>query len=74
MNAHDQFATDTVRAAIKAALAGLNTAYTAVTDCRLEDTIVSLIDDLNEYLGDIDNLVDQIEAERPTWNRPYAAV
>jgi len=73
MNSHDQFATDTARASIRAALAGLNTAYKACTDARIEDTIVSLIDQLNEYLGDLEVITDAIEADRAPWFRSYAA-
>jgi hypothetical protein len=73
MNAHDIFATDTARAALKAALAGLDTAYKACTDARIEDLIVGVIDDLNERLGDLDNIAEQIEADRKPWFSPYAA-
>jgi hypothetical protein len=63
----------TAQAAIKAALASLAAAYEAATDCRVEDTIVSLIDELNEYMGDLENHADQIEADRAPWFRSYAA-
>jgi len=73
MNSHDQFAVDTTRAAIRAALAGLDSAHKACTDARIEDTIVSLMDSLNEYLGDIDNIAEQIKSDRAPWFRSYAA-
>jgi tetrahydromethanopterin S-methyltransferase subunit B len=73
MNAHDEYATDTTRAAIKAALAGLDCAYKAVTDARIEDQIVAAIDELNERLGHIDNIAEQIESERKPWFSAYAA-
>jgi hypothetical protein len=73
MNPHDIFATDTTRAAIKAALAGLDTAYKASTDARIEDIIAALTDTLNERLSDLDNIVEQIESDRRPWFSAYAA-
>jgi len=69
----DAFAIATAQAAIRTALVGLDVAYKACTDCRVEDTLVSLTDQLNEYLGDLDNLADQIEGDRKSWNRRYEA-
>jgi hypothetical protein len=69
----DAFAIDTTRTAIKAALAGLDNAYKACADARIEDLIVGVIDDLNERLGDLDNIAEQIEADRAPWFRSYAA-
>jgi len=73
MNAHDQFAVDTTRAAIKAALAGLDSAYRACTDSQIEDQIVAAIDELNERLGHLEVITDAIEAERKPWFSAYAA-
>jgi hypothetical protein len=73
MHPHDIFATDTARASIRAALAGLDSAYKACTDARIEDQIVALIDSLNERLSDIDNIVEQIEADRRPWFSRYEA-
>jgi hypothetical protein len=73
MNAHDEYATDTARAALRAALAGLQSAYKAVTDARIEEQIVAAIDELNERLGHIDTIAEQIEADRKPWFSAYAA-
>jgi hypothetical protein len=74
MNAHDEYAAITTRAAVKAALAGLDCAYRASKDPRIEDTISGLICALEEGLADLDILVDQIEGDRAPWFKPYAAV
>jgi len=66
-------AIDTARASIKTALAGLAIAYEAVTDCRIEDLIVGVMDDLNERLGDLDSFAEQIEADRAPWFSRYEA-
>jgi hypothetical protein len=73
MNPHDEYATDTTRAAIKAALAGLDCAYKASVDPRIEDTISGLICALEEGLADLNIHVDAMEAARRPWFTPYRA-
>jgi len=73
MHPRDIVATDTARASIRAALAGLDSAYKACSDARIEDQIVALIDELNERLGHIDTIAEQIESDRKSWFTPYAA-
>jgi cell division protein ZapA (FtsZ GTPase activity inhibitor) len=69
-------AINTARAAIKTALVGLDAAYKALDvncDVRIEDFIVSLTDELNERLSDLDNHAEQLEADRAPWFSRYEA-
>jgi hypothetical protein len=73
MNANDIAAT---RAALNAAIAGLEAVYAATTihtDSRIEDLLVGVIEDLHERLGDLNSHAEQIEADRAPWFARYEA-
>jgi hypothetical protein len=75
MNTQDAAAIDSLRAALKAAVIALEPAYKLCEDARIESLIVNLTDHLEESLGDLENIADQIHDDAPLrpWFRRYAA-
>jgi hypothetical protein len=75
VNTQDAAAIDSLRAALKAAIAAMEPAYKLCEDARIESLIVALTDHLEEGLGDLESIAEQIHDDAPLrpWFRRYEA-